>query len=104
LAWSYRELGQRRRPRILGVGIRLDNALRDIRRHGYSSSAALLVPADDHDVVDNDNHRFYFILMCYGGGFGTMPALTADCFGPKNVGRERLTIDDRRRTPELESA
>jgi OFA family oxalate/formate antiporter-like MFS transporter len=24
--------------------------------------------------------------MCYGGGFGTMPAFTADYFGPKNVG------------------
>ncbi len=26
------------------------------------------------------------ILMCYGGGFGTMPAFTADYFGSKNVG------------------
>src|SRR5467141_69397 len=25
-------------------------------------------------------------LMCYGGGFGTMPAFTADYFGSKNVG------------------
>jgi OFA family oxalate/formate antiporter-like MFS transporter len=25
-------------------------------------------------------------LMCYGGGFGTMPAFAADYFGPKNVG------------------
>jgi len=24
--------------------------------------------------------------MCYGGGFGTMPAFTAGYFGPKNVG------------------
>jgi OFA family oxalate/formate antiporter-like MFS transporter len=24
--------------------------------------------------------------MCYGGGFGTMPAFTADYFGSKNVG------------------
>ena len=24
--------------------------------------------------------------MCYGGGFGTMPAFAADYFGPKNVG------------------
>jgi OFA family oxalate/formate antiporter-like MFS transporter len=23
--------------------------------------------------------------MCYGGGFGTMPAFAADYFGPKNV-------------------
>jgi len=26
------------------------------------------------------------VLMCYGGGFGTMPAFAADYFGPKNVG------------------
>jgi OFA family oxalate/formate antiporter-like MFS transporter len=24
--------------------------------------------------------------MCYGGGFGTMPAFAADYFGSKNVG------------------
>ncbi len=28
----------------------------------------------------------FIILMCYGGGFGTMPAFTADYFGSKNVG------------------
>ena len=28
----------------------------------------------------------FFVLMCYGGGFGTMPALAADYFGSKNVG------------------
>ena len=28
----------------------------------------------------------FVILMCYGGGFGTMPAFTADYFGPANVG------------------
>src|ERR1700745_36362 len=28
----------------------------------------------------------FIILMCYGGGFGTMPAFTADYFCPKNVG------------------
>ena len=28
----------------------------------------------------------FTILLCYGGGFGTMPAFTADYFGPKNVG------------------
>jgi MFS transporter, OFA family, oxalate/formate antiporter len=26
------------------------------------------------------------ILLCYGGGFGTMPAFAADYFGPKDVG------------------
>jgi OFA family oxalate/formate antiporter-like MFS transporter len=26
------------------------------------------------------------VLLCYGGGFGTMPAFTADYFGPLNVG------------------
>jgi OFA family oxalate/formate antiporter-like MFS transporter len=28
----------------------------------------------------------FIILMCYGGGFGTMPAFAADYFGPANVG------------------
>jgi hypothetical protein len=28
----------------------------------------------------------FVVLMCYGGGFGTMPASAADYFGPKNVG------------------
>src|ERR1700738_4998098 len=28
----------------------------------------------------------FLVLMCYGGGFGTMPAFAADYFGPKNVG------------------
>ena len=28
----------------------------------------------------------FIILMCYGGGFGTMPAFAADYFGPKFVG------------------
>src|ERR1700736_1033827 len=28
----------------------------------------------------------FMVLMCYGGGFGTMPAFTADYFGAKNVG------------------
>ena len=38
-----------------------------------SSSAALTVVA-------------FAILMCYGGGFGTMPATAADLFGARNVG------------------
>jgi OFA family oxalate/formate antiporter-like MFS transporter len=28
----------------------------------------------------------FIIPMCYGGGFGTMPAFVADYFGSKNVG------------------
>src|SRR6201998_4294264 len=28
----------------------------------------------------------FIVLMCYGGGFGTMPAFTADYFGAENVG------------------
>jgi OFA family oxalate/formate antiporter-like MFS transporter len=28
----------------------------------------------------------FIILMCYGGGLGTMPAFAADYFGSKNVG------------------
>lgn len=27
-----------------------------------------------------------YIMLCYGGGFGTMPSFTADTFGPKNIG------------------
>lgn len=27
-----------------------------------------------------------YILLCYGGGFATMPAFAADTFGPKNIG------------------
>jgi OFA family oxalate/formate antiporter-like MFS transporter len=38
-----------------------------------SSFALLLVPAA-------------IIALCYGGGFGTMPAFAADFFGPKNAG------------------
>jgi MFS transporter, OFA family, oxalate/formate antiporter len=29
----------------------------------------------------------FVILLCYGGGFGTMPAFAADYFGPKYVGQ-----------------
>jgi len=28
----------------------------------------------------------FIILMCYGGGFGTMPAFATDYFGPRNIG------------------
>ncbi len=28
----------------------------------------------------------FVVLLCYGGGFGTMPAFAADLFGPTNVG------------------
>jgi OFA family oxalate/formate antiporter-like MFS transporter len=28
----------------------------------------------------------FLVLMCYGGGFGTMPAFAADYFGSKNIG------------------
>ncbi len=28
----------------------------------------------------------FIVLLCYGGGFGTMPAFAADYFGPRNVG------------------
>ncbi len=28
----------------------------------------------------------FLILLCYGGGFGTMPAFAADYFGPRFVG------------------
>src|SRR5205823_12789213 len=38
-----------------------------------SSFALLIIPAS-------------IVGLCYGGGFGTMPAFTADFFGPKNAG------------------
>ena len=28
----------------------------------------------------------FVVLLCYGGGFGTMPAFAADFFGPANIG------------------
>ncbi len=28
----------------------------------------------------------FIVLLCYGGGFGTMPAFAADYFGPKDIG------------------
>jgi OFA family oxalate/formate antiporter-like MFS transporter len=28
----------------------------------------------------------FMILLCYGGGFGTMPAFAADYFGAKDIG------------------
>jgi OFA family oxalate/formate antiporter-like MFS transporter len=28
-----------------------------------------------------------YILLCYGGGFATMPAFAADTFGAKNMGQ-----------------
>jgi OFA family oxalate/formate antiporter-like MFS transporter len=28
----------------------------------------------------------FVVLLCYGGGFGTMPAFAADIFGPGNIG------------------
>ena len=28
----------------------------------------------------------FIVLLCYGGGFGTMPAFAADYFGSENVG------------------
>ena len=28
----------------------------------------------------------FIVLLCYGGGFGTMPAFAADYYGPGNIG------------------
>jgi len=39
--------------------------------HDFVLLAALMVP----------------VALCYGGGFGTMPAFAADYFGPKNAGK-----------------
>jgi MFS transporter, OFA family, oxalate/formate antiporter len=40
---------------------------------GFTSASVLTIVA-------------FIILLCYGGGFGTMPAFAADYFGAKNVG------------------
>jgi OFA family oxalate/formate antiporter-like MFS transporter len=40
------------------------------RVHGFSSFTILA----------------FLVLLCYGGGFGTMPAFAADYFGPEDVG------------------
>jgi OFA family oxalate/formate antiporter-like MFS transporter len=32
----------------------------------------------------------FLILMCCGGGFGTMPAIAADYIGSRNMGPTRL--------------
>jgi len=40
------------------------------RAHGFGGLAVLAV----------------IVLLCYGGGFGTMPAFAADFFGPRNIG------------------
>jgi OFA family oxalate/formate antiporter-like MFS transporter len=71
--------------RGLGVAVRSRHAARDLRR--YVCRPDLLfwflpkvaLPALMTTVT-------FVILMCYEGGFGTMPAFTADYFGPKNVG------------------
>ena len=31
-----------------------------------------------------------YILLCYGGGFGTMPAFVLDTFGPQTYGRASM--------------
>jgi len=33
-----------------------------------------------------ERQDYLLVISCYGGGFGTMPAFGADCFGPRNLG------------------
>jgi MFS transporter, OFA family, oxalate/formate antiporter len=40
----------------------------------------------DFHIVTGITIIVFFVLMCYGGGFGTMPAFVADYFGVANVG------------------
>ena len=76
---------KRRRPSLLGMGFGSDHETGNIFCDVPSqvllfwflpsvASASLIT------IVT------FVVLMCYGGGFGTMPAFTADYFGPKNVG------------------
>jgi MFS family permease len=82
--WNH-EHRQRPGPRLLGLGFGCNHQAMDIRNYvllqvglfwvlpGIASATILTVLS-------------FIILMCYGGGFGTMPAFTADYFGSKNVG------------------
>jgi OFA family oxalate/formate antiporter-like MFS transporter len=43
------------------------------------------VMANLHDLV-SVGVAFAIVLLCYGGGFGTMPSFNADYFGTKYLG------------------
>jgi len=70
---------------FLGVDFRFDHQtsyiLRDVC---WPGSAVLVLPKHRDSLLETI--VTFAVLMCYGGGFGTMPAFAADYFGPKNVG------------------
>jgi len=80
-----RQPWKRSRSRLLGVGIGSDHAPLHIPCDVHCSSSTVLVfPTITTASVNDDRHLHSADVLC--GGFGTMPAFTADYFGPKNVG------------------
>jgi len=76
--WSS-EHRQRFRKSLLGLGIRFAHTTSDVHRNVPGPGAFVLRPSRNNSAKALSVVAF-LILMCYGGGFGTMPAFTADYF------------------------
>jgi MFS transporter, OFA family, oxalate/formate antiporter len=76
---------QRRRPNLLGLDLRRNHQAMDLRDDVPASGRPFLDTASISSAAILAVLAF-IVLMCYGGGFGTMPAFAADYFGSKNVG------------------
>jgi len=76
---------QRFRKSVLGLGIRFAHTTSDVHRNVRGPGGAVLRPSEMNSANALSVVAF-LILMCYGGGFGTMPAFAADYFGSRNVG------------------
>ena len=74
------------RPDVLGVGIRFDHQTRDIRGDVSGTDRTLLVSSYHQLAGGALTIVAFIVLMCYGGGFGIMPAFAADYFGLSKVG------------------
>jgi OFA family oxalate/formate antiporter-like MFS transporter len=68
-AWLSDLIGRTRVFQVMFLGQAIVFVLLS-QAHGFAGLAVLAFAA----------------LLCYGGGFGTMPAFTADFFGSRNVG------------------
>jgi len=83
--------GRRGQPRqragasVLGLGFRHHHAQDDLLRD-VPAQALLFWFLPSITSVGILTVVAFIILLCYGGGFGTMPAFAADYFGAKNVG------------------
>ena len=80
-----RQPWKRSRSRLLGVGIGSDHAPLHILVM-FIVQVLLFWFFPTITTASLMTIVTFIVLMCYGGGFGTMPAFTADYFGPKNVG------------------